>query len=208
MYHQRIMKIMRMPEYFGSRIGKIAAAVREFLTVERSVGLFKAGRQFDGRVLHNKSQGSLLSAVQRSIFTQHIKPKDTANFVRNTLIILCMFSVLYVFLVSNQLPVPQLFDRPAQIYQFQDIRKADKLFGQKEIDLSKIRLTGLMSSGTSQGFAIFELEGKSYGAIAVGETFGKAYFLKSIGEESVEIVYQGKPYQILMTSKTTINVKP
>ena len=199
---------MRMPGDFKSRVGKKAAAVRDFLTVERSVGLFKAGRQLDRRVFPSKRQGSLSSTVQRSMFTQHIKPKATANFFRNTLILLCVFSVLYVFLVSNQLPVPELYDHPAQIYRFQDIRKADKLFGQKEIDLSKIRLTGLMSSGTSQGFAIFELEGKSSGAIAVGETFGKAYFLKSIGKGSVEIVYQGKPYQILMTSKTTINAKP
>ena len=108
-----------------------------------------------------------------------------------------------MFLVLNQLPSPQLFDRPAQIYQFQDVRKTEKLFGQKDIDLSKIRLTGFMASGASTGFAIFEVDGKTSGAIAVGETFGKGYFLKSVSKESVEIVYQGKPYQILMSTKTT-----
>ena len=126
-----------------------------------------------------------------------IKPIWIANLLRNTLICLCIFSLLYVFLTINGLPLPQFFDHPVQIYQFQDVRKADKLFGQKDIDLSKIRLMGFMASGPSTGFAIFEVEGKTSGAIAVGETFGKGYFLKSVNKESVEIVYQGKPYQIL-----------
>lgn len=138
---------------------------------------------------------------------RHVKPLAIANIIRNTLILLCVFSVLYVFFVINQLPSPQVLDRPAQIYQFQDVRKADKLFGQKDIDLSKIRLTGFMASGASTGFAIFEVDGKTSGAIAIGETFGKGYFLKSISKESVEIVYQGKRYQILMSSKTPKNTK-
>jgi len=137
----------------------------------------------------------------------NVKPIFIANLVKNTLILLCFFSLLYVFLVINQFPSPQLFDRPVQIYQFQDVRKADKLFGQKEIDLSKLRLTGLMSSGAANGFAIFELDGKSSGAIAIGETFGKGYFLKNVSKESVEIVYQGKLYQIRMNSKTTKTTK-
>ncbi len=136
-----------------------------------------------------------------------VKPIWIANLIRNTLVLCCIFSLLYVFLVINALSVPQLIDRPVQIYQFQDVRKVDKLFGQKEIDLSKLRLTGFMAGGASNGFAIFEDEGKSSGAIAIGETFGKGYFLKSVGKESVEIVYQGKLYQILMRSKTITNTK-
>ncbi len=154
-----------------------------------------------------KGQNAVLA--MRNFLTVHraLKPLRIANFVRNTLILLCVFSLFFVFLMINQLPVPQFFERPAQIYQFQDVRKADKLFGQKEIDLSKLRLTGFMASGVSTGFAIFEVDGKTSGAIAVGETFGKGYFLKSVGKESVEIVYQGKPYQILMSSKSSKNAK-
>jgi hypothetical protein len=149
------------------------------------------------------------NAILVDFFTanRNVKPIAIANTVRNTLILLCIFSLLYVFLVVSQLPTPQLFDRPAQIYQFQDVRKADKLFGQKDIDLSKIRLTGFMASGATTGFAIFEVDGKTSGAIAIGETFGKGYFLKSVSKESVEIVYQGKPYQILMSTKTNKNTK-
>jgi len=140
-----------------------------------------------------------------SFFTanRNVKPLTIANGIRNTLILLCVLSLVFVYLVINQLPSPQLFDRPAQIYQFQDVRKTEKLFGQKDIDLSKIRLTGFMASGASTGFAIFEVDGKTSGAIAIGETFGKGYFLKSISKESVEIVYQGNPYQIPMSTKAT-----
>jgi hypothetical protein len=149
------------------------------------------------------------AAVLGDLFTanRNIKPIVIANLIRNTLILLCVFSLLYVFLAVNQLPSPQFFDRPAQIYQFQDVRKSEKLFGQKDIDLSKIRLTGFMASGTSTGFAIFEVDGKTSGAIAIGETFGKGYFLKSVNKESVEIVYQGKPYQIVMSPKPAKNTK-
>ena len=48
-----------------------------------------------------------------------IKPIGIANLIRNTLICLCIFSLLYVFLTINGLPLPQFFDRPVQMYQFQ-----------------------------------------------------------------------------------------
>ena len=188
---------------FKNIIGKKAAAVKEFLTADRSITLAKVGRQFDERALPHKNRKRLSTTSGWTTFVQGIKPIRIANLLRNALILLCIFSLFYVFLVINQLPLPKLFDRPSQIYQFQDIRKADKLFGQKEIDLSKLRLTGFMFGGASKGFAIFEVDGKTSGAIAIGETFGKAYFLKSIGKESVEIVYQGKSYQILMSSSKT-----
>jgi hypothetical protein len=87
-------------------------------------------------------------------------------------------------------------------YQVQDLQNAAKLFGRKDVDLSKVQLTGLMrSDGSSTGYAIFEVNGKNSGAIAVGETFDKGYFLKSIGVDSVEIVFQGKQHQILMMTK-------
>lgn len=133
----------------------------------------------------------------------NIKTITIANAIRNTLMLLCVFSLLYVFFMISQLPSPQFLDRPAQIYQFQDVRKSEKLFGLKDMDLSKIQLTGFMENGGRTGFAIFEVDGKTSGAIAIGETFGKGYFLKSVSKDSVEIVYQGKPYQILMSSKTT-----
>jgi hypothetical protein len=59
----------------------------------------------------------------------------------------------------------------------------------------------MRTDGSSSGYAVFEVEGKNTGAIAVGETFDKGYFLKSIGTDSVEVMFQGKAHQILMTTK-------
>ena len=54
---------------------------------------------------------------------------------------------------------------------------------------------------TTTGYAVFEVDGKNNGAIAVGETFDKGYFLKSLGADSVEVVFQGKQLSITMTAK-------
>ena len=100
--------------------------------------------------------------------------------------------------------LPRLSDavQPAQIYQLHDIQQAANLFGHKDLDLSKIQLTGLMRhDASSSGYAIFEIDGKNSGAIAVGETFDKGYFLKSLGSDSVEVVYQGKQISVPMTAK-------
>ena len=59
----------------------------------------------------------------------------------------------------------------------------------------------MRNDGSSSGYAIFEVDGKNTGAIAVGEAFDKGYFLKSIGVDSVEIVFQGKQHQVLMLTK-------
>ena len=137
-----------------------------------------------------------------AIFFRQIKPIAIANLSRNVCIFIVILTLAYTCLMISNLPAPQFFDRPAQVYQLQDIQKAGGIFGQKEIDLSKVKLTGIMSGGSAMsGFAVFEVNGKSTSAIAVGETFDQAYFLKSINLDRVEIVYQGKPYQMILSKK-------
>jgi hypothetical protein len=118
------------------------------------------------------------------------------------LIVGIVFAVISIYLAIERLPRFSEIDHSVPIYQVQDLQNAAKLFGRKDVDLSKVQLTGLMrSDGSSTGYAIFEVNGKNSGAIAVGETFDKGYFLKSIGVDSVEIVFQGKQHQILMMTK-------
>jgi hypothetical protein len=116
---------------------------------------------------------------------------------------LCIVLILiYSYLAIERLP--KFFDvtQPVRIDQIHDVRKAAKLFGYKDTDMSKVKLTGLMRHEDSpSGYAIFEVEGKNTGAIAVGETFDKGYFLKSIGVDGVEVMFQGKLHQILMVTK-------
>ena len=137
-----------------------------------------------------------------STFLNHIKPLWFAQVIRNTLILCIVFILIYSFLAIERLPKFSDATQPVRIDHIQDVRKAAKLFGYKDTDMSKVQLTGLMRhDGSSDGYAVFEVEGKNTGAIAVGETFDKGYFLKSIGAEGVEIMYQGKLHQILMVTK-------
>lgn len=116
---------------------------------------------------------------------------------------LCIvWTLIYTYLAVQRLPRLSDAVQPAQIYQVHDVQQAANLFGHKDLDLSKIQLTGLMRhDASSSGYAIFEIDGKNSGAIAVGETFDKGYFLKSLGSDSVEVVYQGKQISVPMTAK-------
>jgi hypothetical protein len=135
-------------------------------------------------------------------FLNQIKPLWFARAIRNVLVVCIVLTLTYTYLAIERLPRVSDAHQSLHIDQLQDVQKAAKLFGHKEFDLSKVQLTGVMrTDGSSSGYAVFEVEGKNTGAIAVGETFDKGYFLKSIGTDSVEVMFQGKAHQILMTSK-------
>ena len=176
--------------------------IRVFLTTERSIDWSAFGKTVSGYLVSSRATHDFHQNRRLSIFLNRVKPSWFVNAIRNVFIVSSVALVTYTYLAIERLPqVPDL-NQPVHIYQIQDIHHAAKLFGHTEVDLSKVQLTGLMRHDVSSGgYAIFEVEGKNTGAIAVGETFDKGYFLKSIGVESVEIVFQGKQYQILMMSK-------
>jgi hypothetical protein len=133
---------------------------------------------------------------------QRLQPLVLANLIRNLLIFISVATLAYTFFLIDRLPTPLFSEKSAQIYQFQDLQKASAIFGQKEIDLSQIRLTGISKGNNpSNSFAVFEVSGKNTGAIAIGEVFDAGYFLKNITEDSVDIVYLGKSYQISLIGK-------
>jgi len=185
-----------------SSLGQRLRKIKEFLTTDRSVDWASLWHTVTSSLTSKASDQDVHRTRRWSVFLNNIKPLWFAQVIRNTLILCIVLILIYSYLAIERLP--KFFDvtQPVRIDQIHDVRKAAKLFGYKDTDMSKVKLTGLMRHEDSpSGYAIFEVEGKNTGAIAVGETFDKGYFLKSIGVDGVEVMFQGKLHQILMVTK-------
>ena len=175
---------------------------KEFLTAERSIDWSTSTHKVVGYLTAKSTNQDLHRTRRFGNFLSQIKPLWFAQFIRNTLVLCTVLTLIYTYLAIERLPRFSDAHQSLHIDQLQDVKKAAKLFGHKDTDLSKIQLTGLMrTDGSSSGYAVFEVDGKNTGAIAVGETFDKGYFLNSIGVDSVEIMFQGNSHQILMATK-------
>jgi hypothetical protein len=185
-----------------SSLGQRLKKVKEFLTTDHSIDWASLWHRVTGQLTSNAINQDSHRTRRWSIFLNNIKPLWFAQVLRNTLILCIVIILTYSFLSIERLPKFSDVMQPVRIDHIQDVQKAAKLFGYKNTDMSKVHLTGLMRhDGSSDGYAVFEVEGKNTGAIAVGETFDKGYFLKSIGAEGVEVMFQGKLHQILMVTK-------
>jgi len=183
-------------------LGQWLRKIREFLTAERSIDWSTSTHKVVGYLTSKSTNQDLHRSRRLGSFLNQIKPMRFAQFIRNTLVLCIVLTVTYTYLVIERLPRFSDAHQSLHIDRLQDVQIAAKLFGHKEFDLSKVQLTGLMrTDGSSSGYAVFEVDGKNTGAIAVGETFDKGYFLKSIGTDSVEVMFQGKAHQILMATK-------
>ncbi len=183
-------------------LGQCMRKIKAFLTTDRTVDWLAFGKKLSGYLVSNRTNHDFHRPPRWGFFLNRIKPLWVVSAIRNALVLGVVVILTYTYLAIQRLPKLEDADQAMNIYQVQDIQKAAKLFGHKEVDLSKVQLTGLMRQEVSLiGYAIFEVEGKNTGAIAVGETFDKGYFLKSIAIDSVEIVFQGKQYQISMITK-------
>ena len=182
--------------------GRWFRKIKEFLTADRSLDLASLWHKVTGQLTSTVPKQDLHRTRRWGIFLNQIKPLWFAKVIRNTLVLCIVVTVAYTYLAIERLPRFSDANQSLQVDHIQDLQKAAKLFGYKEVELSKVQLTGLMHhDGSSSGYAMFEVEGKNTGAIAVGETFDKGYFLKSISIDSVEVVFQGKAHQISMLTK-------
>lgn len=185
-----------------SSIGQRFTKIKEFLTTDHSIDWASLWHKLTGQLKATATDQDSNRTRRWSIFLNYLKPLWFAQVLRNTLILCIAIIPAYSFLAIESLPKFSDVTQSVRIDQIQDLRKAAKLFGYKDTDMSKVQLTGLMRhDGSSSGYAVFEVDGKNTGAIAVGETFDKGYFLKSIGTEGVEVMFQGKLHQILMPTK-------
>jgi len=183
-------------------LGQWLRKTKEFLTADRSIDWASFGRKASGPQSSISTNQGLHRTRRLGNFLNQIKPLWLARTIKNLLVLCIVLTLTYSYLAIERLPRVLDAHQSLHIGQLHDVQKAAKLFGHKEFDLSKVQLTGVMrTDGSSSGYAVFEVDGKNTGAIAVGETFDKGYFLKSIGTESVEVMFQGKSHQILMTTK-------
>jgi len=90
------------------------------------------------------------------------------------------------------------------LYANQDSTAAYDLFGNKPLSTDTIFLRGVVATGKNangalDGFAIFEIDGKSTNAISIGESLGKGLTLQSIGDESATLLYQGQKLEFKLS---------
>jgi hypothetical protein len=148
------------------------------------------------------SKPDMFGSSRLNNFFNKIQPTKIAALIRNGLIFLTLITIVYTGLILMGVSRQDSNTRPAQLFQLEDIQKSYTLFGQKEFELSSVKVTGIMlGNNPSNSFATLEVLGKSTGAISVGEAFDNGYFLKSIKDNQVEIVYQGNSYTISNTDK-------
>jgi hypothetical protein len=185
-----------------SALGLRLRKIKEFMTTDHSVDWTSLWHKVTGQLTANVTDQTAHRTRRSSIFFNKIKPLWFAQVIRNTSILCIVCILTYSYLAIERLPKFSDVTQSVRIDQIHDVRKAANLFGYKDTDMSKVQLTGLMRhDGSSSGYAVFEIDGKNTGAIAVGETFDKGYFLKGIGVDGVEVMFQGKLHQIFMVTK-------
>jgi len=146
--------------------------------------------------------------------TQAITPGLVATSLTYLLIIATAASITYWVLRIAQIPGAPATSNPAvskgmTLYNNQDGTSAYGLFGSKPLVIDNIFLRGVVitsrsSTGSLDGFAIFEIDGKPTNAISVGENLGKGLTLQSIGDESATLGYEGQKLEFKL-SKTSTN---
>lgn len=118
-------------------------------------------------------------------------------------LLICFTAAASTFWLMHVIQIPAPEDallkssKGTSLFINQDLSASYPLFGSKPLATDNIILRGVVvtektSSGTYQGFALFDIDGRPTGAIAVGETIDRGMSLKSIDAETATLLYQGK----------------
>lgn len=134
-----------------------------------------------------------------------------------TYVLICITAASTAYWLMYILQIPSPADnvlknfKGTTLYTNQDINTSYPLFGSKPIAKDNIILRGVVvteknKGGVYQGFALFDLDGKPTGAIAVGEMIGRGLALQAIDPETATLLYQGKEmsFSIQKTKKEKI----
>jgi hypothetical protein len=134
-----------------------------------------------------------------------------------TYVLICITAASTAYWLMYILQIPSPADnvlknfKGTTLYTNQDINTSYPLFGSKPIAKDNIILRGVVvteknKGGVYQGFALFDLDGKPTGAIAVGEMMGRGLALQAIDPETATLLYQGKEmsFSIQKTKKEKI----
>lgn len=146
-------------------------------------------RQSRSALGRNKFASSLLTPIR---FSQSL-----------SYLLICCTAAATTFWLMHVIRIPAPEDtllknsKGTSLYINQDLSASYPLFGSKPLATDNIILRGVVvtektSQGTYKGFALFDIDGKPTGAIAVGETIDRGMALKSIDTETATLLYQGK----------------
>ena len=138
---------------------------------------------------------------KNSLASAYLTPIRVGQLISYVFILLTLASSTYWLIHILQIPspaeiLPKNF-KGITLHTNQDIGTSYKLFGSKPLAAENIVLrvlvvTGKNEAGLNQGFALFDIDGKSTGAIAVGEQMDRGMMLQSINPDSATLLYQGK----------------
>lgn len=120
-----------------------------------------------------------------------------------TLLGMLLTAGIAVFWLMKVLQIPTPTDtllksnKGVTLYSNIDIAASYRLFGSSPLATENIVLRGLVITDRNKdqaldGFALFDIDGKPTGPIAVRESLGKGLILKSITADSAVLTYQGK----------------
>jgi hypothetical protein len=136
-----------------------------------------------------------------------VNPQKINHLITGTLILLSVGIGIYWILQIQQIPSPPTIEmgvKSTALASNQNTSSASALFGEKPLAAHHIFLRGIVitsqnSTGTLDGLAIFEINGKSTNAIAIGERFANDLTLKSIQPESATLLYQGQEMEFTLS---------
>ena len=140
--------------------------------------------------------------LQLNLFAKnYLKPSPVIQSLTYLGMLITIAAVTYWLMRLSQNPSPpEALSKNAKgavLYSNQGSTESYSLFGSKPIATENIILRGVVvtdknKDGLLQGFALFEVDGKPTGAIAVGESMGKGLMLQTITTETATLLYQGK----------------
>ena len=132
----------------------------------------------------------------------NIEPSQVANLLRAFFIVITASTLLWLVLSCLQYPNTKVAKSLMTYYEVGLKNDPSHLFSKKLIHLDGIKIQGLIITKNlpenSQGYVIFDIDGKNVGPIEVGETFGKGLFLQAITNNSATITYQGQKSTIFL----------
>ena len=154
---------------------------------------------------HIRQSKSLLG--KNILVPAYLTPVRVSQLITYILILVTLASSSYWLIHILQIPspeesLPKNF-KGITLHTNQDITTSYKLFGSRPLAAENIALrvlvvTGKNEAGVNQGFALFDIDGKSTGAIAVGEQIGRSMVLQSVNSDSATLLYQGKELSFVL----------
>ena len=134
-----------------------------------------------------------------------VSPKKTADLLQIFLILSTSAIVIYWLMKLLALPLPGKAAQSELLISSKSGTEAYLLFGGKQIDTGNIKLRGVIHMddqlGSADGFAIFEVDGKTTPAIGKGESLGQGFVLSQINKDSVVISRQGQRATVQLLSE-------